>query len=93
MKDVLHADVGQFGGVMTAFGIGGMLGPLVILLTMKRFDPMRMSLTAALCHGFITMAVSTVEAVWQLAVLLIGSGFLLTGCQHVRQYILTIGGQ
>ncbi len=78
VKDVLHADVGQFGGVMTAFGIGGMLGPLLILLTMRRLDTMKMSLTAALCYGFLMMAVSTVGAVWQLAVLLVGSGFLLT---------------
>jgi MFS family permease len=78
VKDVLHADVGQFGGVMTAFGIGGMLGPLLILLTMKHFAPLRMSLSAALCYGFFTMAVSTVGAVWQLAVLLVGSGFFLT---------------
>ena len=78
VKDVLHADVGQFGGVMTAFGIGGMLGPLLILLTMQRLDTMKMSLTAALCYGFFMMAASTVGAVWQLAVLLVGSGFLLT---------------
>ncbi len=78
VKDVLHADVGQFGGVMTAFGIGGMLGPLLILLTMQRLDTMKMSLTAALCYGFFMMAVPTVGAVWQLAVLLVGSGFLLT---------------
>lgn len=39
---------------------------------------MKMSLTAALCYGFFMMAVSTVGAVWQLAVLLVGSGFLLT---------------
>jgi MFS family permease len=78
VKDVLHADVGQFGGVMTAFGIGGMLGPLLILLTMQRFDTMKMSLTAALGYGLFMMAVSMVGAVWQLAVLLVGSGFLLT---------------
>ena len=78
VKDVLHADVGQFGGVMTAFGMGGMLGPLLILLTMQRLDTMKMSLTAALCYGFFMMVVSTVGAVWQLAVLLVGSGFLLT---------------
>jgi MFS family permease len=78
VKDVLHADVGQFGGVMTAFGIGGMLGPLLILLTIQRLDTMKMSITAALCYGFFMMAVSTVGAVWQLAVLLVGSGFLLT---------------
>jgi len=78
VKDVLHADVGQFGGVLTAFGIGGMLGPVLILLTMQRFDTMKMSLTAALGYGLVMMAVSTVGAVWQLAVLLVGSGFLLT---------------
>ena len=48
VKDVLHADVGQFGGVMTAFGIGGMLGPALILLTMQRLDTIKMSLAAAL---------------------------------------------
>jgi MFS family permease len=78
VRDVLHANVGQFGGIMTAFGIGGMLGPVLILLTMQRFDTMKMSLTAALGYGLVIMAVSTVGAVWQLAVLLVGSGFLLT---------------
>jgi MFS family permease len=55
-----------------------MLGPVLILLTMQRFDTMKMSLTAALGYGLVMMAVSTVGAVWQLAVLLVGSGFLLT---------------
>ena len=78
VKNVLHADVGQFGGVLTAFGIGGMLGPLLILLATQRVDPIRMSLTAALIYGLFIMAASQVGAVWQLAVLLVGSGFLLT---------------
>ncbi len=78
VKDVLHADVGQFGGALTAFGIGGMLGPLLILLTMKRFEPMKMSLTAALVYGVFIVAVAQVDALWQLASLLVGSGLLLT---------------
>jgi MFS family permease len=78
VKNVLHADVGQFGGVLTAFGIGGMLGPLLILLTMQRFDPMKMSLTAALVYGLFILAVSQVGTVWELGFLLVGSGFLLT---------------
>lgn len=77
VKNVLHADVGQFGGVLTAFGIGGMLGPLLIL-TMQRFDPMKMSLVAALVYGLFLMVVSHVGSVWELAFLLVGSGFLLT---------------
>jgi len=78
VKDVLHAGVGQFGSVLTAFGIGGMLGPLLILLTTRRLDPMKMSLTAALVYGLFIVAASEVTAVWQLAFLLVGSGFLLT---------------
>jgi len=78
VKDVLHAGVGQFGSVLTAFGIGGMLGPLLILLTTRRVDPLKMSLTAALVYGLFIVAASEVTAVWQLAFLLVGSGFLLT---------------
>jgi MFS family permease len=77
VKSVLHADVGEFGGVLAAFGIGGMLGPILILLT-QRFDPMKMSLTAGLIYGLLIVAVSRVGTVWQLGFLLVGSGFLLT---------------
>lgn len=78
VKNVLHADVGQFGSVLTAFGIGGMLGPLLILLTTRRVDSMKVSLTAALVHGLLIAAAAQVGAIWQLASLLVGSGFLLT---------------
>lgn len=78
VKELLHADVGQFGGALSAFGIGGLLGPLLILLTMKRFEPMRMSLMAAVVYGGLVMAVPHVRAVWELAFLLVGCGFLLT---------------
>lgn len=77
VKDVLHADVGQFGGVLTAFGVGGMLGPLLILAA-TRLDPIKMSLTAALVFGLFIAAAAEVGAVWQLAMVLVGSGFLLT---------------
>lgn len=78
VKNVLHADVGQFGGVLTAFGIGGMLGPLLILATMRRFDPMKLSLAAASLYGLFLMAIAQIATFWQLALLLVGSGFLLT---------------
>jgi MFS family permease len=68
----------QFGGVLTAFGIGGVLGPLLILLMAQRIEPLKMSLSAALAYGLFIVAASQVGAVWQLAILLVGSGFLLT---------------
>lgn len=78
VKNVLRADVGEFGGVLTAFGIGGLLGPLLILLTMRKFDAMKMSLAAALVYGLCIATASQVRSVWQLAFLLVASGFLLT---------------
>jgi len=78
VKEVLHADVGQFGGVLTAFGIGGIMGPLLILLTSSRLSPMKLSLIAALFYGLFVMGVSGVGTTWQLASILVGSGFLLT---------------
>jgi len=78
VMNVLHGDAGQFGGVLTAFGIGGLLGPVLILATMKRVDSMKMSLTAGASFGLCIVAASQVGTVWQLAAALVGSGFLLT---------------
>jgi MFS family permease len=78
VRNVLHGDAGQFGGVLTAFGIGGLLGPVLILATMKRFDSMKTSLSAAAVFSLLIMAASRIGTVWQLAAVLVGSGFLLT---------------
>jgi MFS family permease len=78
VKDVLHSGVSQFGGVLTAFGVGGILGPVLMLFATRRFDTLKVSLTAALVYGLFIVAVAQVGAVWQLAFLLVGSGFLLT---------------
>jgi MFS family permease len=78
VRNVLHGDAGQFGGVLTAFGIGGLLGPLLILATMKRFDTMKTSLAAAGAYALVILAASRIDTVWQLAAALVGSGFLLT---------------
>lgn len=78
VKAVLHANVAQFGGVLTAFGTGGLLGPFLILLTMQRLDPMKMSLTAASVYGLLLVGASLVGSIWQLAGLLVAAGMLLT---------------
>lgn len=78
VKDVLHANVSEFGTVLTAFGIGGTLGPLLLLFVTQRINPIRVSLTAAMVYGLLIMAASQVGAVWQLGAVLVGSGFALT---------------
>jgi len=78
VKSILHADVKEFGGLLAAFGIGGILGPVLILLLSKHVDAMNLSLTAAVIYGLFLMGVPAVGATWQLGLLLICSGFLLT---------------
>ena len=78
VRDVLQGDAGQFGGVMTAFGIGGLLGPLLILGTGKRVEPMTLSLLAALLFSLGVIAASATRTVWELGAVLVASGFLLT---------------
>lgn len=78
VKGALHADVSQFGTVLTAFGIGGTLGPVLLLFVTQRVNPIRVSLSAAIACGVLIVAASQVGAVWQLGVVLVGSGFALT---------------
>ncbi len=78
VRDILHGSASQYGGALTAFGIGGILGPLLILTALKHTDPMKASLAAALTYGVILLTVAEARTLWQLAALLVASGFLLT---------------
>ena len=78
VREVLHSNVEKFGNVMTAFGIGGLLGPLLLFLAMRRISPPILSFIAAICYGAFVAAATNVTAIWQLGALLIGCGFLLT---------------
>lgn len=78
VKNVLHGDMEHFGGVMTAFGVGGLLGPLLILVTIDRIGSLKLSLSAAATYGLCIISASYVGTAWQLAAVLVGSGFLMT---------------
>jgi len=78
VRNVLHGDAGQFGGVLTAFGVGGLLAPALILSTMKRFDTVKTSLTAAAAYGVLIIVASRIDSIAHLAAVLVGSGFMLT---------------
>ena len=78
VKEVLHGDAGQFGGELTAFGIGGLFGPLLILATMRRVNALTLSLAAAATYSVCVIAAGWVNTVAELAAVLVASGFLLT---------------
>lgn len=78
VRNLLHADVSQFGTILMAFGIGGIAGPLLLLWAGQHFAPMKVSLVSALLYGLLIVVVSQVKTVWQLAGLLVGGGVFQT---------------
>ena len=78
VKDALHADAGQFGNVLTAFGAGGILGAIFIFLMARRAKAATLSLGAALLCGLAIVPVLWITDIWQMALLLAGAGLFLT---------------
>lgn len=78
VKNVIRADVGEFGSLLTAFGAGGILGPLVILLMPQRFDRMKVSLASAGLYGLVLIFLSDAATLWRLAFLMVCGGMVLT---------------
>ena len=78
VKNVMHADVGQFGNALTSIGIGGVLGAIFTFLMARRANIIKQSLCAALLSGAVIALISVAPALWQLRVLLVAGGFILT---------------
>jgi len=78
IKKILQADVREFGNILTAFGAGGVLGPILILLLPRRLDRMKVSLWAAVLYGALLIVLSGAASLWQVAVLMVFGGVFLT---------------
>ena len=78
VRSVFHGGAGDFGRLMAAFGIGGLLGPLFVMGTAKTFRSRWISLIAPLLYGLLVMAVPLVSNPQQFLFVLVGSGFLMT---------------
>jgi MFS family permease len=74
IKDVLHGGVTGFGGAMGAFGLGGLLGALVLLAVDPAVDRRQLSSWFAIGYGVIVMLAALTPWLWGLAGLLILAG-------------------
>ena len=78
VRSVFHGGAGDFGKLMAAFGIGGLIGPLFIMVTTKSIKSRWISLTAPLIFGILVMSVPLISNSHQFLFVLVGSGFLMT---------------
>ena len=51
VKDIFHEDASHFGGLLSAFGVGGLFGAFFVLAIDRRFSRRRLSCLCALVHG------------------------------------------
>ena len=79
IKDVFHAEVGTYGGAMTAFGIGGLLGAATSFISLPAsFKGNKLASVIAVVLGFVMLSVGLTHSFPFLITLLVISGAALT---------------
>jgi len=79
IKNVFHAEVGTYGGAMTAFGIGGLLGAGISFISLPAsFKGNKLASLVAILLGFVILSVGLTHSFSLLLILLVISGAGLT---------------
>ena len=79
IKDIFHADAGEFGGALAAFGFGGLIGAAATFLPISSsFKLNKFSTTLAIFLGLIVVAVALNRSFIMLTALLLLAGAILT---------------
>ena len=74
VKDVLHGDASHFSIAIGAFGFGGLLGAIAMLLAVPGRDLRRISTLSAMAYGFVVALAGFNPWFWGLPVLLVIAG-------------------
>jgi predicted MFS family arabinose efflux permease len=77
IRDILHGDVATFGGVVGAFGIGGVLGSILLVAIGSRFERRWVSASFAVCYGIILMLVALLPWISALTLLFVLAGLAM----------------
>ena len=78
VRDAFNGDVAHFSLMIGAFGVGGLLGAIVLLGVAPKRDRRRLAVGAAACYAALLALVSTDPWLWGLPVLLMLSGLAMT---------------
>jgi MFS family permease len=88
VRDVFHADVAHFGGALSAFGVGGLLGAILSLLVVKRVAPARFSSALGALYGLVVIAVALNGTLLTFGVLLVLGGAAMTASNTMANALL-----
>jgi MFS family permease len=79
IRNVFHAQVGEFGWAMAALGLGGLFGAGISFINLpKSFDRDRFSAVASVVLGLAVVAVALNHSLQLLSILLVLAGAMLT---------------
>ena len=78
IRDVFHGTVAQFGMALTAFGIGGLFGALVVAAFDGKAHKMKLGSYLSIAFGFVIIAIALNRSFWLLFPLLALAGALMT---------------
>jgi predicted MFS family arabinose efflux permease len=79
IKDVFHAEVGDFGGAMAAFGFGGLIGAGASLISLPpALDRGRIATAVGILLGLIVVAIAFNRSLPILTLMMIFAGVALT---------------
>jgi predicted MFS family arabinose efflux permease len=77
IRDVLHGDVATFGGVVGAFGVGGVLGSALLVAAGSRIDHQSLSASFAICYGVILVLAAVAPWTRVLTLLFVLAGLAM----------------
>lgn len=77
IKDVLQGDIAAFGSAVGAFGVGGLLGSVVLVTLSPRFDRRWLATWFAVGYGAVVMLAATTQWLWGLTLLLVFGGLMM----------------
>jgi MFS family permease len=78
IRDAFHGSSGRFSFTISAFGVGGLLGAVVLLGTAATRDRRRLSSRSALGYGVLVVAVALAPWFWAIPPLVLAGGLAMT---------------
>lgn len=78
VKEILHSDASHFGGLLSAFGVGGLAGAFIVLAIDRRIPRRKLSSFSALLYAAAVIGASLMRTFVGLSAVLVLAGAALT---------------
>lgn len=78
ITEIFHSDASHFGGALSAFGVGGLIGAFGVLWIGNRIERRKLSSASAIIYAVIVMAAALNRSLWGLSGIFVLAGAALT---------------